>query len=68
MYLKYLIKNKTGIIENTHRKEKKITENIEVKMRNDPEKSETMTLWLVVQGRKPKIEDYGLGNRGFILK
>lgn len=37
-------------------------------MRNDPKKRETMILWLVVQGRKPKMKDYGLGNRGFILK
>lgn len=46
----------------------KNTKNIEVKMRNDPKKRETMILWLVVQGRKPKMKDYGLGNRGFILK
>lgn len=32
-------------------------------MRNDPKKRETMILWLGVQRRKPKMEDYGLGNR-----
>jgi hypothetical protein len=31
-------------------------------MRNDPENRGTMILWLVMQGRKPKIEKYGLGN------